>query len=248
MRTGRPDRREGRQMDLANTAPLSPPSLTQAVRGQLMRLIAQGVLQPGGRLNEVHLAERFGISRGPVREAARELEGAGVLVSRPRQGFYVVNFTPGEIRDIYETKNWLEDAFIADLAAHLPAPARRAILKDIGSIDITDREGFGETLLQFRRRVCDQLRNRFLAELMTTLYRKFYVISAVVPVTDNAVRQEWILAVLHRFWAAMIANDVDAARAVMAEDTAHWLEDLPQRFTVAAEAAAPRPPLAVVQG
>lgn len=217
-------------MDLANTVSLHSPSLAQAVRGQLMRLIAQGALQPGGRLNEVHLAERFGISRGPVREAARELEGAGVLVSRPRQGFYVVNFTPEEIRDIYETKNWLEDAFITDLAAHLPVVARQAILADIDSIDTAGRESFGETLLQFRRRVCDQLRNRFLAELMTALYRKFYVISAVVPVTDNAVRQEWILAVLRRFWAAMIAGDTAAARAVMAEDTAHWLADLPQRF------------------
>jgi DNA-binding GntR family transcriptional regulator len=112
-------------MDLGNTASLHSPGLAHAVRGQLMRLIAQGRLQPGSRLNEVHLAERFGISRGPVREAARELEGAGVLISRPRQGFYVVNFTPDEVRDIYETKNWLEDAFITDLAAHLPVAARQ---------------------------------------------------------------------------------------------------------------------------
>jgi DNA-binding GntR family transcriptional regulator len=222
-------------MDLGHTASLNSPGLAHAVRGQLMRLIAQGRLRPGSRLNEVHLAERFGISRGPVREAARELEGAGVLVSRPRQGFYVVNFTPAEISDIYETKNWLEDAFITDLSAHLPVAARHAILADTGSIDTIDRESFGETLLQFRRRVCDQLRNRFLAELMTALYRKFYVISSVVPVTDNAARQEWILVVLRRFWTAMIAGDADAARAAMAEDTAHWLADLPQRFAATAE-------------
>ncbi|MCG7360176.1 GntR family transcriptional regulator [Roseomonas sp. ACRSG] len=226
-------------MDLTATMSLHPPSLAQAVRGQLMRMIAQGALRPGGRLNEVHLAERFGISRGPVREAARELEGAGVLVSRPRQGFYVVNFTPAEIRDIYETKNWLEDAFITDLAAHLPMAARQEILADIDSIDVSERENFGESLLQFRRRVCGQLRNRFLAELMAALYRKFYVISAVVPVTDNAVRQEWILAVLRRFWAAMIAGDAAAARAVMAEDTAHWLADLPQRFAEVLQRPAP---------
>lgn len=232
-------------MNLASTTPLHSPSLTQTVRGQLMRLIAQGTLRPGARLNEVHLAERFGISRGPVREAARELEGAGVLVSRPRQGFFVVSFTPAEIRDIYETKTWLEEAFIADLAGHLPMAARQAILADIGSIDTTGREAFGETLLQFRRHVCDQLRNRFLAELMTALYRKFYVISAVVPVTDNAVREQWILVVLRRFWTAMIAGDTDAARAVMAEDTAHWLADLPQRFAGAPPASAP---LAVVRG
>jgi DNA-binding GntR family transcriptional regulator len=182
-----------------------------------------------------------------VREAARELEGAGVLISRPRQGFYVVNFTPDEVRDIYETKNWLEDAFITDLAAHLPVAARQVILADIGSIDTADRESFGETLLQFRRRVCDQLRNRFLAELMTALYRKFYVISAVVPVTDNTVRQQWILVVLRRFWMAMIAGDADAARAVMAEDTAHWMADLPQRFAAAAETPPAQSPLVMLR-
>ncbi|MFZ0206314.1 MAG: GntR family transcriptional regulator, partial [Roseiarcus sp.] len=57
-------------------------SLSGAVRDRLIRLIAAGDLRPGDRLNEVHWAESFGISRGPIREAARELEGQGLLVSR----------------------------------------------------------------------------------------------------------------------------------------------------------------------
>ncbi|MGE6786514.1 GntR family transcriptional regulator, partial [Ensifer adhaerens] len=61
-------------------------SLSQAVRDELVRLITNGTLKPGTRLNEVHLAESLGVSRGPVREAARELEGLGLTMSRPRQG------------------------------------------------------------------------------------------------------------------------------------------------------------------
>ena len=56
-------------------------SLAELVRDEVMRLIAKGELQPGDRLNEVHLAEAFGISRGPIREAARELEGQDVPIA-----------------------------------------------------------------------------------------------------------------------------------------------------------------------
>ena len=65
------------------------------------------------------MAQTLGVSRGPIREAARELEGQGFLVSRPNQGFYVVDFDAQSIRDVYEAKDWLEAAFVADLARSL---------------------------------------------------------------------------------------------------------------------------------
>ena len=217
-------------MDGVSSNKLTSQSLSEAVKDQLMRLIAQGALKPGDRLNEVHLAERFGISRGPVREAARELEGAGVLLSRPRQGFFVAGFTPREILDIYEAKRWMEEAFISDLAAHTDVATRKSVLADVDSIDDTDRVSFSETLLQFRLRMCAHINNRFLAELMAALYRKFYIIGAVLTVTENEDRQAWIVSVLRRFWAAMIDGDLSAAHTIMVEDTAHWLADLPPRF------------------
>jgi DNA-binding GntR family transcriptional regulator len=218
---------------------LASKSLTQAVREQLLRLIASGSLAPGDRLNEVHLAETFGISRGPLREAARELEGQGFLFTRPRQGFYVSRFTRREIVDIYRTKAWLEDAFIADLSEHMGIAARKAVLADIDSVDPSDRITFSETLFQFRLRMSTHVRNRFLAELMIALYRKFYVIAAVVAnVHDEPERTMRIIATLRRFWGAMADDDIAAAKAVMAEDTAHWLADLPSRFAGEGEAGA----------
>ena len=154
-------------------------SLSGAVRDRLIRLIAAGDLRPGDRLNEVHWAESFGISRGPIREAARELEGQGLLVSRINQGFYVANFTAAEIRDIYEAKDWMEAAFISDLAAHTDAATRKSVLADIDSIEGADRVEFNETLFQFRVRMSKHIHNRFLADLMLTLYRKFYILSAL---------------------------------------------------------------------
>lgn len=235
-------------MDAAAT-PLIAASLAGAARLGLMRLIHQGALRPGDRLNEVALAESFGISRGPLREAARALEGEGVLVSRPRLGFFVVRFTPEEIRGIYAAKTWLERALIEDLAAHCPADRRRDFLAALRATARPDRIGFTEALLRFRLEVCASLQNRFLAELMAALYRRFAIIGAVVPVPDSSARQAWILGVQQRFWTAMIAGDTATARAVLEEDTAHWLADLPPRFAGPAPAnqARRRPALAVAQ-
>src|SRR5271156_5239590 len=128
-------------------------SLSGAVRDRLIRLIAAGDLRPGERLNEVHWAESFGISRGPIREAARELEGQGFLVSRVNQGFYVTKFTAAEVLDIYEAKDWMEAAFISDLAAHTSVAIRKAIFSDIDNVDESDRVGFSESVFQFRVRM-----------------------------------------------------------------------------------------------
>ena len=202
-------------------------SLSEAVRERLMRAIARGDLKPGARLNEAQMAQTLGVSRGPVREAARELEGQGFLVSRPNQGFYVVDFDAQAIRDVYEAKDWLETAFVADLARSLTLLERGEILAEIDALDRSDRLAFTQNLFDFRTRVVARLNNRFLADLMTVLYRKFYIVSLVVDVGDDAERVARISLVLRRFWTAMACGDLQSAREVLRDDTAYWLADLP---------------------
>ena len=202
-------------------------SLSEAVRERLMRAIARGDLKPGARLNEAQMAQTLGVSRGPVREAARELEGQGFLVSRPNQGFYVVDFDAQAIRDVYEAKDWLETAFVADLARSLTLLERGEILAEIDALDRSDRLAFTQNLFDFRTRVVARLNNRFLADLMTVLYRKFYIVSLVVDAGDDAARVARISLVLRRFWTAMACGDLQSAREVLRDDTAYWLADLP---------------------
>ena len=218
-------------MSMASAEALRIVSLSEAVRERIMRAIARGDLKPGARLNEAQMAQSLRVSRGPVREAARELEGQGFLVSRPNQGFYVVAFDAQAIRDVYEAKDWLESAFIADLARSLPLAERRAILAEIDALDVSDRLAFTETLFAFRARVLGKLANRFLADLMMVLYRKFYIISVVVDAGDDAVRVARIADVQRRFWSAMARDDLDGAAAVLRDDTAYWLADLPPSLT-----------------
>lgn len=216
-------------MSMASAEALKITSLSEAVRERLMRAIARGDLRPGGRLNEAQMAHALGVSRGPIREAARELEGQGFLISRPNQGFYVVDFAPRSIRDVYEAKDWLETAFVADLARSLEADERREILAEIDALDGSDRLAFTEELFSFRLRVLARLDNRFLADLMMVMYRRFYIISVVVDKDDDAARIARITNVLRRFWTAMARDDLEHALAVLREDTVYWLADLPQR-------------------
>lgn len=216
-------------MNMAGAEALKITSLSEAVRERIMRAIARGDLKPGARLNEAQMAQALGVSRGPIREAARELEGQGFLVSRPNQGFYVVDFAPQSIRDVYQAKDWLEAAFVADLARSLNLAERREILAAIDALDGSDRLAFTETLLAFRVRVLARLSNRFLADLMMVMYRRFYIISVVVDKGDDSRRISRIADVLRRFWTAMAHDDLDLALAVLRDDTAYWLAELAAR-------------------
>ena len=217
-------------MSMASAQALRISSLSEAVRERIMRALARGELKPGQRLNEAQMAQTLGVSRGPIREAARELEGQGFLVSRPNQGFYVVDFEPQDIRDVYEAKDWLEAAFLADLAESLSLDERRAVLSEIEALDLADRLAFTETLFALRERVLRRLSNRFVAELMRVLYRKFYILSLVVDKGDDGLRVARIADVLRRFWTALARDDLAEASAVLRDDTAYWLADLPRSF------------------
>ena len=102
-------------------------SLSKLVRDDMLALILQGVLQPGQRINEPDVATRLQVSRVPVREALRELESSGLVVSRKHSGVFVRQLEASDIRDLYQMRGLL-DGFAGRCAAGLPAPAREALL------------------------------------------------------------------------------------------------------------------------
>jgi len=74
----------------------------------MRRAIVVGELAPGAHLKEPLLAERFGVSRLPVREAIAQLEREGLVRIEPRRGAYVIGVTEQDIHDIYECRLLLE--------------------------------------------------------------------------------------------------------------------------------------------
>jgi DNA-binding GntR family transcriptional regulator len=79
-------------------------SLTKIVQEELERMIVSGELRSGDRLNEQVLAQRFGVSRGPVREAMRALERAQLVSTRPNQGVFVRKLSPEEAGEVYDVR------------------------------------------------------------------------------------------------------------------------------------------------
>jgi DNA-binding GntR family transcriptional regulator len=96
------------------------PPLHLSLAGQavdvLRELVLTGDIPPGARVNEVELAQRLGISRGPLREAIRHLASEGLLVLAPHRGASVPTSDAADVRALFELRTALECA-AAELAA-----------------------------------------------------------------------------------------------------------------------------------
>lgn len=88
--------------------PVKAITLRRQVADALRAAILSGELQPGEKLKEVDLAERYGVSRNPIREAIGELEQQGLIVSEPNRGKTVVSPTDEELRQAYQVRVCLE--------------------------------------------------------------------------------------------------------------------------------------------
>lgn len=94
--------------ELSLIHPVADSTLRSRTVDQLKRLIVCGELSPGSRLTETELATALGISRGPLREAIRELVDLGLLVSKPYKGLFVRQITRRDLEEIYSLRTALE--------------------------------------------------------------------------------------------------------------------------------------------
>ncbi|TKC81330.1 phosphonate utilization associated transcriptional regulator [Trinickia terrae] len=96
-------------------------SLPALVRDEIARNIVGGALGPGDKLNEADWAARMKVSRGPVREAFRALEQAGLLRTEKNRGVFVRTVSLAEAEEIYAVRAALEEAACRMLAARIDA-------------------------------------------------------------------------------------------------------------------------------
>ncbi len=89
--------------------------LRDVVFKTLRQAILTGELKPGERLMEIHLANRLGVSRTPIREAIRKLELEGLVTMIPRRGAEVAQITVKNLKDVLEVRKAL-DALAIELA------------------------------------------------------------------------------------------------------------------------------------
>ena len=102
--------------------------LRDVVFNTLRQAILTGELKPGERLMEIHLANRLGVSRTPIREAIRKLELEGLVTMIPRRGAEVAQITEKSMKDVLEVRRTL-DALSAELACERISSEEEEALK-----------------------------------------------------------------------------------------------------------------------
>ncbi|MGJ7492771.1 GntR family transcriptional regulator [Variovorax sp. ZT4R33] len=191
--------------------------LVGLVEAELTRAIVEGHLPPGSRIVEADIARRMGISRAPVREAARRLERQGVLVSRPRHGFAVRTISVQEIDDLYEVRLSLELTSI-ELACRKADDAGLARVKAL--VDTMVREAATQAQderiaidLELHTLICELSGNAHLRRIFQNTQTELRMIIALI---DAVYHDPTTVASLHYpIVDALQKRDAEAAKAAM---------------------------------
>lgn len=142
-------------------------SLTRLVAESIEEMILAGELPPGHKLNEIALAQRFGISRGPLREAFRLLEEGGLIRQEKNRGAHVREIRLSEAADLYEVRAGLDATAGRLLAGRISDEQLRTLremteaMKEVPP-DAVDR--FHELNLSFHDCIVGMTGNPVLAE------------------------------------------------------------------------------------
>ena len=123
------------------------------VIAEMRRRIISGELAPGVSLSEVALAESFGVSRTPVREALKQLQTEGLVEIRPRVGTFVTTPSRRELVELFEMKELLEGAAARLLAVRGRVPELDRLEQNLVEADEAvardDRMRYAELVQEF---------------------------------------------------------------------------------------------------
>lgn len=108
---------------------LHVPTISEELVKRIRAMIFAGELRPGERLVEERLAQHFGVSRPPLREAMRVLARDGIVTSSPRRGFIVTTMSGDDVREIYDLRLVLERAAV-ELSVPVKDPRRLQPVRD----------------------------------------------------------------------------------------------------------------------
>jgi DNA-binding GntR family transcriptional regulator len=154
-------------------APLQATTLKENVTNLLRQSIIDGSLPSGEELNQAQIAERLGISRGPVREALGQLEQEGLIRIVPYKGVVVTPLNPTYVRELYSLRSALEtfalrlgmerrDAEDLDTLARIVAAMRAAAQRH-------DNLEMGRLDLRFHSTIIHMARHNLLERAWTPL-------------------------------------------------------------------------------
>ncbi|CAN5232588.1 GntR family transcriptional regulator [soil metagenome] len=167
-------------------------SLRDETVDELRRLILNGELAPGERLNEFSISERLGVSRFPVREAFRRLEAEGLVQSMPRRGVRVVELDQHELDVVREMRVALELIAVRHTVTRSQPQMRDALRKILDDGNQAAADGDHEVLNDlndtFHAVLGDASGSRFLADTLRSVRNQSH---HLVGGKSTAISHSW---------------------------------------------------------
>jgi DNA-binding GntR family transcriptional regulator len=204
--------------------PLAPRPLYEEVAERLRQRIFARDLEPGSWIDELRLAEEYGISRTPLREALKVLAAEGLVTMKVRRGAYVTEVNEKDLADVYHLLALME----SDAAAEVARRASPADLKELVQLhrDLSkaqsDREKFFALNERFHVRLLEMADNRWRMQMVADL-RKVMKLNRHNSLLKTGRLQD-SLNEHQALMDALLARDADLAGQRMREHFANGLE------------------------
>ena len=215
-------------------------SLASAARQEIERLVLSGDLPPGAKLTEAALSERLGVSRGPIREAFRRLEEAGLVQQEKNRGVFVRDIALDEAAEIFDLRAVMDELAGRRLSQSITAEQSRALraiverMEQVARAD--DADAYHLLNLEFHDRVVEFAGNRKMASMYRKLVKELALarrrnLGEEQPLPQSAAEHRHILK-------AIASGDPEAAgRALFEHAEASRQRMLRQRAPAAATRA-----------
>jgi len=203
---------------------LTPRALYEEVAELLRQRIFNRELAPGSWIDELKLAEEYGISRTPLREALKVLATEGLVTMKVRRGAYVTEVSERDLADVYHLLALLE----SDAAGVVATQATEAQLKELQTLHrelekaVTNRERFFQVNEAFHMRLLEIANNRWRDQMVADL-RKVMKLNRHNSLLKGG-RLEESLAEHRAIMAALTARDAEATAQRMREHFRNGLE------------------------
>ena len=203
---------------------LSPRALYEKVAELLRQRIFDRELPPGSWIDELKLAEEYGISRTPLREALKVLATEGLVTMKVRRGAYVTEVSDTDLADVYHLLALLE----SDAAEVVATKATEFQLKELQSLhqelekSVNNRERFFEINEAFHMRLLEISNNRWRDQMVVDL-RKVMKLNRHNSLLKSG-RLEESLAEHRAIMAALMARDAATTAQCMREHFQNGLE------------------------
>ena len=203
---------------------LAPRALYQEVAELLRQRIYKRELEPGSWIDEMKLAEEYGISRTPLREALKVLAAEGLVTMKVRRGAYVTEVSERDLAEVYHLLSLLEsDA--AGVVATQATPAQLAELQALHAeleAAVADRDRFFAINERFHMRLLEIAGNRWRNQMVADL-RKVMKLNRQHSLLKSG-RIEESLAEHGSVMEALMRRDAASATRRMQEHFANGLE------------------------